>query len=259
MVSGTEHPLVNEPVLERLLNHMEKRSLEDSAWMNQRFEEIMTEHRRALDEAAAESARRFEETTAASSQRFDDMKMDMDRRFEENSRRFDEVIAESRRNFAEMRGDINRRFEESRRRLDDMKADVDRRFEETSCRFDEWIQETRRRFDAISQQIDSRIAQVDKRIGRLFAVLTAVLVGTGVMISAAQFLAAIFYRAVRRPWYPCCSKKMPGPGLSFHRPQGTFADRTRPGRPHIRLEILRTDLRRPAPNRPASVPSRPAF
>jgi hypothetical protein len=109
--------------------------------MNKRFEEMREDMNR-----------RFE----AVDKRFEEMREDMNKRFEATDKRFEEMREDMNKRFEEMREDMNRRFEAVDKRFEEMREDMNKRFEATDKRFEEMFKEIK----LIREDMDRRFGEV---------------------------------------------------------------------------------------------------
>ena len=98
--------------------------------------------------------------------------------------RLEEAISRQGDLIEKMLHQMDMRFEQTNRRIDDMNRLMDMRIEQVNRRIDELTLQMNIRFE----QMEDRIERVDKRISRMFTVLTTISSIIGAAVVLAQFI-----------------------------------------------------------------------
>lgn len=98
--------------------------------------------------------------------------------------RLEEAITREGDLIEKMLHQMDMRFEQTNRRIDDMNRLMDMRIEQVNRRIDELTLQMNIRFE----QMEDRIERVDKRISRMFTVLTTISSIIGAAVVLAQFI-----------------------------------------------------------------------
>ena len=98
--------------------------------------------------------------------------------------RLEEAITRQGDLIEKMLHQMDMRFEQTNRRIDDMNRLMDMRIEQVNRRIDELTLQMNIRFE----QMEDRIERVDKRISRMFTVLTTISSIIGAAVVLAQFI-----------------------------------------------------------------------
>lgn len=98
--------------------------------------------------------------------------------------RLEEAISRQGDLIEKMLHRMDMRFEQTNRRIDDMNRLMDMRIEQVNRRIDELTLQMNIRFE----QMEDRIERVDKRISRMFTVLTTISSIIGAAVVLAQFI-----------------------------------------------------------------------
>ena len=98
--------------------------------------------------------------------------------------RLEEAISRQGDLIEKMLHQMDMRFEQTNRRIDDMNRLMDMRIEQVNRRIDELTFQMNIRFE----QMEDRIERVDKRISRMFTVLTTISSIIGAAVVLAQFI-----------------------------------------------------------------------
>lgn len=109
--------------------------------------------------------------------------------------RLEEAISRQGDLIEKMLHQMDMRFEQTNRRIDDMNRLMDMRIEQVNRRIDELAVQVNRRIDELTlqmnirfEQMEDRIERVDKRISRMFTVLTTISSIIGAAVVLAQFI-----------------------------------------------------------------------
>lgn len=98
--------------------------------------------------------------------------------------RLEEAISRQGDLIEKMLHQMDMRFEQTNRRIDDMNRLMAIRIEQVNRRIDELTLQMNIRFE----QMEDRIERVDKRISRMFTVLTTISLIIGAAVVLAQFI-----------------------------------------------------------------------
>lgn len=98
--------------------------------------------------------------------------------------RLEEAISRQGDLIEKMLHQMDMRFEQTNRRIDDMNRLMDMRIKQVNRRIDELTLQMNIRFE----QMEDRIERVDKRISRMFTVLTTISSIIGAAVVLAQFI-----------------------------------------------------------------------
>ncbi len=98
------------------------------------------------------------------------LRIDMNRGFEESNKRFEALTAEMNRHFEEsnkrfeaLTTEMNRRFEESNKRFEALTTEMNRRFEESNKRFEALTTEMNRRFEESNKRFEALTTEMNRR------------------------------------------------------------------------------------------------
>ena len=132
--------------------------------------------REARDEAR-ERLIRLEEAISRQGDLIEKMLHQMDMRFEQTNRRIDD-----------MNRLMDMRIEQVNRRIDELAVQVNRRIDELTLQMNRRIDELTLQMNIRFEQMEDRIERVDKRISRMFTVLTTISSIIGAAVVLAQFI-----------------------------------------------------------------------
>ena len=155
---------------------MEKSSqLYESEWRERtiRLEEALKHQRELMQQGFAQTDKHFEQIRDDMNKRFEQV----DRRFEQFDKRFEQMRGDMDKRFEQMRGDMDKRFEQMYNAMNERFEQVDKRFEQVDKRF---------------EQMDKRFEQVDKRFDMMTRRMDRFMIWSfGITLSSAGAVVAV--------------------------------------------------------------------